>query len=53
MNTLIRFVRNDSGASAIEYAIMAGFIAAVIIAAVTTLGTVLKASYTSTATLLQ
>ncbi|OHV79776.1 Flp family type IVb pilin [Ensifer sp. LCM 4579] len=38
-NLLVRFVRNESGATAIEYGLIAGLIAVVIIGAVTTVGT--------------
>jgi pilus assembly protein Flp/PilA len=34
-----RFARNDSGATALEYGVMAGLITGVIIAAVTLIGT--------------
>ena len=39
MDQIRRRVSEESGATAVEYAIMAGFIAAVIVAAVRTLGT--------------
>ena len=38
MDQISHFVNEESGATAVEYAIMAGFIAAVIVAAVKTLG---------------
>jgi pilus assembly protein Flp/PilA len=38
MNTLHRFVLDDSGATAIEYGLIAALIAVAIIAAATTLG---------------
>jgi pilus assembly protein Flp/PilA len=38
-NLLARFVRNESGATAIEYGLIAGLIAVVIIGAVTAVGT--------------
>jgi pilus assembly protein Flp/PilA len=38
-NFVSRFAKNDSGATALEYAIMAGLIAAVIIPAVGLIGT--------------
>ncbi len=38
MDQVRRLVNEESGATAVEYAIMAGFIAAVIVAAVRTLG---------------
>ena len=39
MSTFVRFWRNDSGATAIEYGLIAGLISVVIITAVTTIGT--------------
>ena len=39
------FLRNESGATAIEYALIAGGIALVIIAAVNTVGSSLKAAF--------
>jgi len=39
MYLITRFVRNDDGATAIEYALIASLIAVVIISAVTFLGT--------------
>ena len=39
MNKLIRFFKDEQGATAVEYAIMVALIAAVIILAVTQLGT--------------
>lgn len=38
MRTLARFYRNDIGATAIEYGLIAGLIALVIITAITTVG---------------
>jgi pilus assembly protein Flp/PilA len=43
------FLRDESGATAIEYALIASLIALVIIGAVTTLGTNLKANFNNTA----
>ncbi len=42
---LSRFARDDSGATAIEYGLIAGLIAVVIVAAVTTVGTKLTNSF--------
>ncbi len=42
---LSRFSRDESGATAIEYGLIAGLIAVVIITAVTTLGTSLSAKF--------
>jgi pilus assembly protein Flp/PilA len=41
------FLRNDSGATAIEYGLIAALIAVVIITAVTTVGTSLTATFTT------
>ena len=50
MNNLIaRFVRDESGATAIEYGLIAAGIAVVIIAAVQMVGTSLNATFTSVA----
>ncbi|WEX90763.1 Flp family type IVb pilin [Sinorhizobium garamanticum] len=46
-NLLIRFAHNESGATAIEYGLIAGLIAVAIIAAVRTLGTDVSAVFTS------
>jgi pilus assembly protein Flp/PilA len=50
--SLQRFVRDESGVTAIEYGLIAAGIAVVIIAAVKTLGTNVKATFTSIATAL-
>jgi pilus assembly protein Flp/PilA len=42
---LSRFVRDDSGATAIEYGLIAGLVAVVIITAVTTVGTKLTNTF--------
>lgn len=44
-----RFVRNKSGATAIEYSLIAGLIAIVIVGAVTQLGTNLSSKYNNIA----
>jgi pilus assembly protein Flp/PilA len=50
MNKLIsRFVRDESGATAIEYGLIAALIAVVIITALTTIGTKLTATFNSVA----
>jgi len=47
MNTLLtRFAKDESGATAIEYGLIAGLISVVIIAAVTTVGTNLTGVFT-------
>ena len=51
MRSLIfRFVHNQSGATAIEYALIAAGIAVVIIAAVNSVGTALNTTFTSVQT---
>jgi len=47
MNTLSRFVANESGATAIEYGLIAALIAVVIISAVTAVGTALSTTFTT------
>lgn len=46
---LSRFAKNESGATAIEYGLIAALISVVIIAAVTTLGGNLKTTFDSVA----
>jgi pilus assembly protein Flp/PilA len=51
MSKLIsRFVRDESGATAIEYGLIAALIAVVIITALTTIGTTLNTKFTAIAT---
>jgi pilus assembly protein Flp/PilA len=47
MNMISRFVRDESGATAIEYGLIAALIAVVIITALTTIGTKLTATFNS------
>lgn len=48
MNAILsRFAKDDSGATAIEYGLIAGLIAVVIVTAVTTVGTKLTNTFTS------
>lgn len=47
MNRLIEFLRDEEGATAIEYALIAGLIALAIVLAVTNLGTKIAAIFTS------
>ncbi|MEA2979073.1 MAG: pilus assembly protein Flp/PilA [Alphaproteobacteria bacterium] len=48
MTTLVhRFLHDDSGATAIEYAIIASMLSILIVTAVAGLGTKLKGTYTS------
>ena len=50
MKTLLfRFVQDESGVTAIEYGLIAGLIAVVIISAVTTVGTDLQAKFNAVA----
>jgi pilus assembly protein Flp/PilA len=49
-NLFARFANDESGATAIEYGLIAALIAVVIIGAVTTLGTTLSAKFQSIAT---
>jgi pilus assembly protein Flp/PilA len=49
MNMIQHFRDDQSGATAIEYGLIAGLIAVVIIASVTTIGTQLTAKFTSIA----
>ena len=44
---LSRFAKDDSGATAIEYGLIAGLIAVVIVTAVTTVGTKLTNTFTN------
>ena len=46
MNTVARFVNDESGATAIEYGLIAALIAVGIIVAATTLGTSLSSLFT-------
>ncbi len=45
MNTLARFVRDELGATAIEYGLIAALIAVVIIVGLTTVGTKLNTMF--------
>jgi pilus assembly protein Flp/PilA len=47
MNIISRFVRDESGATAIEYGLIAALIAVVIITAVTAVGSSLTATFNS------
>jgi len=48
-----RFVKEESGATAIEYGLIAGLISVVIITAVTTVGTNLSTKFTTIANALK
>lgn len=47
MTTITRFMKNESGATAIEYGLIAALIAVVIIGAVTVVGTSLSTTFTT------
>jgi pilus assembly protein Flp/PilA len=47
MNLFSRFLKDQSGATAIEYGLIAGLIAVVIITSVTTVGTRLSSKFTA------
>ena len=49
-NLVLRFVKDEAGATAIEYGLIAAGISVVIITAVTTVGTNLNTVFTSVAT---
>jgi pilus assembly protein Flp/PilA len=48
-NSLKKFLKNDNGATAIEYGLIAALIAVVIVGGVTLIGTNLSALFTSVA----
>lgn len=48
--TFLKLLNDESGATAVEYGLIAALIAVAIIATVTTLGTNLKATFNSVAT---
>lgn len=50
LKQLKKFVRDEEGATALEYGLLAALIAAVIITAVTTLGTTLTTTFDNIAT---
>jgi len=47
MNALVRFIRDEEGAAAVEYGLLVALIAAVIVATVATLGTRIHAAFTT------
>ena len=47
MSIVKRFAKDESGATAIEYGLIAGLISVVIITALTTIGTKLNTKFTS------
>jgi pilus assembly protein Flp/PilA len=50
MKTIARFFKNEDGATAIEYGLIAALIAVVVIGAVTTVGTSLSGTFANVAT---
>ena len=52
-NLFSRFVRDESGATAIEYGLIAALIAVVIITGLTTVGTTLNTKFSTIATSLR
>ena len=52
-NVFARFAKDESGATAIEYGLIAGLIGVVIIAAVTTVGTSINSKFTAIGTALK
>ena len=48
-NTAKSFIRDESGATMVEYALMVALVAAVCVVAVTALGTAISAKFTSVA----
>ncbi len=53
MSFLTRFVRDESGATAIEYGLIAALISVVIVGALTTIGTNLNTNFTTVGTSLK
>ncbi len=52
MRTLAKLMKDESGATAIEYGLIAALIAVVVITTVRTVGTNLKSTFTSVSTAL-
>ena len=50
MKNIISFIKNEEGATAIEYGLIAALISVAAIAAMTALGTTLSATFTSVQT---
>ncbi len=53
MSTILQFLKNESGATAIEYGLIAAGISVAIIGIVNTLGSQLSATFTSLSTQLK
>lgn len=47
MNGIAQFLRDEDGAAAVEYGLLVALIAAIIVVVVTTLGTKVKAGFTT------
>ena len=47
MTNIINFIKDEDGATMIEYGLLAALIAVVLIAVITTLGTNLKSTFTT------
>jgi pilus assembly protein Flp/PilA len=52
MEKIIRFFKDEEGATAVEYGLIVALIAAVIVGIVTTLGTQIRAAFTTVSTAL-
>jgi len=52
-NIIANFLKDEDGATAIEYGLISALIAVVVITALTSIGTNLKADFTSVATALR
>jgi len=50
LKAFVKFIRNESGATAIEYGLIAALIAVVIITALTAVGTNLSGTFTNIST---
>jgi pilus assembly protein Flp/PilA len=53
MSKFLKLIKNEKGATAIEYGLIAALISVVIIGALTTVGTNLNAKFTAVATALR
>ncbi len=53
MSKAVAFLKNESGATAIEYALIAGGLSIVILAAVNNIGTILNTTFASVSTALK
>jgi len=49
MRSIMKFMKDENGATAIEYGLIASLIAVVIVAALTSLGTGVKSTFTTVA----